>query len=443
MTVIIVGAGGVGFKLCDYLMDSNEVIVIDKNIQAVQNISSQLDVLAIHGDGKDLNLYKNIDKNIDIFIAVTNSDDTNILVSLLIDEVLQIRKKIIRLNDEIYNLPNIKKRLNLDHAIFPSQEVLNRVKRVVKYPYAQSIKSLENTNFTISSIQLNNIENSISQKEFFSFAQENLKLCGIKREDRFFIPKSGDLLYTYDLVYLICTINDLEILGQKFGPNYPNITGCVIFGGDKLACQIAKILLLKNIKVRIFEKDINLCKYAQEYLGEDVNIYHTKYGLDHHFKQDEMLNAQMVIATTNEDEFNLTKCLEAKYNSIPKVVAINNDSEYTSLMRNLKIEIIRGLKSSAFYSITEKLDDINLIITKKFCSKDATVLIKHTYGLVVATTIKDFSQKVQNLGLFFIIRGDKIFSISEDSNINLHDTLIVCCESENVKYAKKWLEKQF
>lgn len=443
MNIVIVGAGGVGFMLCEYLMDSHEVTVIDKNPQAIENISLQLDVLAVQGDGKDLSLYENLDKNIDIFIAVTNSDDANILVSLLVDEVLSIRKKIIRLNDNIYNLPTIKERLNLSHAIFPSHEVLNRIKRTLEYPYTQSIKSIENTNFTITSILLNNLDNPISQEEFLSFANGFIKLCGIKRGDNFIVPKPNDMLISNDLVYVICKITDLEPIGQEFGTKFPKISGCVIFGGDKLSCEIAKILLQKNIQVRIFEKDINLCKYAQEYLGEDVSIYHTKYGLDHHFKQDEMQNAQMVIATTDEDEFNLVKCLEAKYNSIPKVIAINNDPEYTSLMRNSKIEIIRGLKSSAFYSITEKLDDVNLVLAKKYCAKDGTILIKHTYGLVVATTVKDFTPKVESLGLFFIIRGDEIITITQNSNINLHDTLVVCCISENSKKLKKWLEKQF
>lgn len=443
MNVIIVGAGEVGFMLSEYLMDSHNVIVIDKDIQAVHDIGSQLDVLPIHGDGKDLSLYENMDKNIDIFIAVTNNDDTNILVSLLIDEVLQIRKKIIRLNDDIYDLPNIKERLNLDHAIFPLKEVLNRVNRMLDFPFIQSIKHIENTNFTISAIQLTNLYNPISQDEFLSNVSKDVKICGIKRGDRFFLPNFDDKLEKNDSIYLLSTMDNMQIIGEKFGPKYPDIGGCILFGGNKLACEIAKILLLKSVHVRIFEKDINLCKFAQESLGEDVSIYHTKYGLDHHFKQDEMLNAQMVIATTKEDEFNLVKCLEAKQNSIPKVVAINNDPEYTSLMRVSNIEIIRGLKSSAFYSIAEKLDDINLIMAKKYCAKDATVLIKHTFGLVVATSIKDFTPKVEELGLFFIIRGDEILPISENENINLHDSLVVCCETNNINKAKKWLEKQF
>ncbi len=443
MTIVIVGAGGVGFMLSNYLMDSHEVIVIDKNLQAIRDISSKLDVLAIHGDAKDLSLYENIDKNIDIFIAVTNNDDTNILVSLLIDEVLTIRKKIIRLNDDIYNLPNIKERLNLDHAIFPIKEVLSRVKRTIDYPYAQSIKSLENTNFTVSSLYLENIDEPISQEEFLASLQSNIKLCGIKRGNEFYLPSPCEMLLKNDLVYMICKIEDLQAIGDKYGPNYPNIEGCVLFGGDKLACKIANILIKRGIHVRMFEKDITLCKYAQETLGEDATIYHTKYGLDHHFNEDEMQNAQMVIATTNKDEFNLVKCLEAKYNSIPKVVAINNDPEYTSLMRNSKIEIIRGLKPSSFYSIAEKLDDINLVVTKKYCAKDATVLIKHTFGLLVATKIKDFSSKIQALGLFFILRGDEIIPIEEDASINLHDSIVACCESENTKHIKKWLDKQF
>lgn len=443
MKILIVGAGGVGFLLCRALMDNHEVIVVDKNQEAIENISSKLDILSIHGDGKNPKLYENLDKNIDLFIAVTNSDDVNLLSCFMIDEVLHVRKKIIRLQDEFYNTDSIKSRLNLTHIILPIDETLQRFKRVLSSPFAQSIKSIEYSDFTLSSFIVKNLEKPIAQDEFFSIVKNSYVLCAIERNGDFFIPLKYDEINNEDLIYIVSMPKTFEVLARKYGYDYPKIEGCVVFGADKLGCKVANELVENGISVRVFEKDLKLCQKAQEELREDINVYHTQYGLDHNFNEDEMRNAQMVIATTNKDEYNLVKCLEAKYNSIPKVIAINNDLEYTSLMRNSKIEIIRGLKSSAFHSILEKIGDTSLVITKRFCGKNAMILSKKAYGLIGDLKLKDINQKLLALGSFFVIKNEDIEFINEDTIVQNGDILVICSKSKNEAIVKKWLEKQF
>lgn len=443
MKILIVGAGRVGFSLCEHLMDAHDIIVVDENEQAINNINARLDVMAIHGDGKNPKLYEDLDKNINLFIAVTNSDETNLLSSLMIDEVLHVDKKIVRLENYFYNSQTINQKLHIHHAIFPTYKTLENIKNVLENPHTQSIKTIENTKITLNSFRLKNIQEPIEQSYFISLAKNDIKLCGVERDGKFFLPNRDEKLYKNDLLYLLCNLEDIQILGDFFKQDCQKIEYCIVFGANPLGREVAKMLLSKDIKVRIFEKDMNFCKLAQLEIKDEINIYHTKYGLDHHFQEDEMKNAQMVIATTSEDEYNLVKCLEAKQNKIPRVLGVNNDLEYTSLMRNVGIEIIRGAKSNAFYSILENLGDTSLVLTKWYCANAATMLSLQIYGLVGAVYIKDFTQKISNLGLFYLIRNDEIISIKEDTLLKTNDILIVCCIHENSITLKKWLEKQF
>lgn len=440
MKILIVGAGGVGFMLCEYLMNSHEVIVIDKNQNAISNINSQLDVLALNGDGKNPKTYEYIDKNIDIFIAVTNFDETNILSCLIVDEILNIHKKIIRLNNSFYSSASILKKLKINHVIYPINETLNRIKKILDFPHSQSIKTLENTDLILGSILIQNLHDPIS---IDSFLQNTGSLvCGIERQNSFLIPDENEQIYKNDLVYLISQDTHLEMLGQMYGVEYPKITNSIIFGADILGQETAKFLLQNGINVRIFEKDMKLCKKTQENLGEDASIYHIKYGLDH-FSKDEMQNTQMLISTTEEDEYNIAKCLEAKHNNIPKVIGINSDPAYTKLMKNVGIQIVRGVKSSTFYGILEKLDELNIVFVKTFCANSGAILMRPAYGLLHSICVKDFNDKTKKLGLFFIIKNKIITQIEENSIIEPTDILLACTLTKNSKSAKKWLEKQF
>lgn len=88
-------------------------------------------------------------------------------------------------------------------------------------------------------------------------------------------------------------------------------------------------------KVKIIEKDLHLCEVADEVLQGKVSVINSKYSSNDLFEDENLSNADIFIAASNNDEFNIIKCLEAKEKGINKVVAINNDLEYYQLMHSI------------------------------------------------------------------------------------------------------------
>ena len=114
MNIIIVGAGKVGFNLAKTLSIRHNVIIIDKNDKALQRIKESIDILALKGDVEDLKTYINLPyTNVDLFIAVTNIDNVNLISSLIIDNVFNVGRKFIRLQKHFYDDKIIKERLNI------------------------------------------------------------------------------------------------------------------------------------------------------------------------------------------------------------------------------------------------------------------------------------------------------------------------------------------
>lgn len=101
MNILIAGAGRVGFRLAKALSRRHNVTLIDNNTEAIERIQDNIDVLAIAGDVEDPKSYKAIeDKSFDIFIAVTNEDEANLISTIIMSEKIEVKRKIIRLKKE-------------------------------------------------------------------------------------------------------------------------------------------------------------------------------------------------------------------------------------------------------------------------------------------------------------------------------------------------------
>jgi len=118
MEIIIAGAGKVGYHLAKTLSIYHNITIIDKNSEAISKIQDDLDVLAIHGNIENPQVYFNCSKKIDYFIAVTNMDETNIISALIIDDIIEVEKKIIRLKNSFFLKSSIFEKLNIYKSVF-------------------------------------------------------------------------------------------------------------------------------------------------------------------------------------------------------------------------------------------------------------------------------------------------------------------------------------
>ena len=119
MNIIIAGAGKVGFNLAKTLSIGHNVTIIDKNSQALDRIQESLDILPIRGNVEDVNTYKRFtDQEIDLFIAVTNNDNANLVSAMMIDTILHVKRKFIRLQKYFFQEEIIQKSLMLIKLFF-------------------------------------------------------------------------------------------------------------------------------------------------------------------------------------------------------------------------------------------------------------------------------------------------------------------------------------
>ncbi len=441
MEIIIAGAGKVGYMIAKHLMFSNDVTVIDKNPDAIKKIQENLDVLAICGDIENPHTYLSISDRIDLFIAVTDSDEVNIVSSLIIDNIAKVEKKIIRLKNGFFANEMLKERLGIDECVVPAYEAAQPFKYLVDFPHARNVKAFDYTKALLVSVKISKHSEKLSILSLLDNSNNKLVVAGIERDDGFYVPKSEDYILPDDLVYIYAYPEAIEEL--KFSichhKEQKEIKNCTIFGADTIGLEIAKILISKDIDVQIVDKDLNKCKRANIVLKDKATVIKSTYDSDHLLGYDSAM-PDMFISASRNDEYNITKCMEAKYSGIEKVVAINNDIAYSKLMRKLNLEAVRGEKINAFYTILERIESSKIVIKRKFCGGEGVLILRKIFSgsPLVGNHIK-LPSKVEAKGSFYLQREGKILNYTQIDGFKENDTIIVFTKNENSDAITKWV----
>jgi len=435
MNIIIAGAGKVGFNLAKTLSIGHNVTIIDQNSEALHRIQESLDIMPMRGNVEDAKTYESFkDKNIDLFIAVTNIDDVNLISIMVADTVLNINKKFLRLKKHFFNGDKIKNKLGIDKLIFPIQLASEAISSLLAYPKANNIKIFKYTDSKLVSIK---IPTTFIPQDFKS---DRLIIVGIERKKEFFIPKNNQAeILANDLVYFFGPESDINILFQKIEPDTNiNIQKCVVFGGARLGVAIAKQLVQLGRDVKLVEKDLRLCKMADEELEGKASIINSKYSSHDIFEDEGLDSADIFIAATSNDEFNIIKCLEARESGIKRVVAINNEMEYYNLMHSLGITVVRGPKMSAYSKIMEEIGSTGVVLQKSFCGAKAIVFMRKifTNARLVGKNVKALKMQESSI---FCMRGSLMLSLAEKLVLKENDLIVAFCTIKESTKVKQWI----
>jgi len=433
MNIIIAGAGKVGFNLAKTLSIGHNVTIIDKNEEALHRIQESLDILPLKGDVEDSKTYEVFkDTPIDLFVAVTNIDNVNLIATMIAKTVIDIKRTFVRLQKHFKDVFIIKEKLGVDEIVFPVRLASKGVASLLHYPKANNVKFFKYTKHKLISIRVS--DDFIASK----LDNEDFVQVGIERDKDFFIPDDDTIIQPNDLVYIFGLEEKIREVCNNLDTKNENIQKCVVFGGEELGISISKALLETNREVKLVEKNTAMCENANLELGGKVDIINAKYSSHELFEEENLDQADMFVAATNNDEFNIIKSLEAKERGVKKIVAINNDMEYYNLMHSLGIIVVRGPKMSVYNKIMEEISTTNVVIQKWFCGSKAVVFMRKifTNSQLCNKTIRPLD--AQDIKSYYI-RNQEMYKI--DKKVILEEDDVIVCFSIAKKSAllKRWI----
>ena len=342
MKVIIVGAGKLGYKLAEAMLNSEiHVTIIDTNAKVLDRINDHLDVLTIRANGVQVDVLQEICvETYDLLIAVTNSDETNIIICALAKK-LGCPKTIARIRNPEYakQLGFIKSEMGIDHIVNPE---LATAKEIARYLLKSLIFYGDYAKGKVSMFDFNiaNLPSFIGKRIMELGGMEGLLITAISRDGEVFIPHGGTVLCEKDLIYVIGKKDCINRLAEKCKASQEKkyIKKAMILGGGKIGFYLAEKLIAHGINVKIIEQDRERCKYLSEKLndglvingdGTDINL----------LEEEDIANMDAFVSVTGYDEENLLMAVTAKQSGVKKVIAKVSRASYVRIIDKLGIDM--------------------------------------------------------------------------------------------------------
>ena len=356
MNIIICGAGRVGFTIAKQLSEQgHSITVIDQSSEDIQKIDDALDVKAIVGKATYPSILEKANASeTDMIIAVTRSDEINMVICQIAFSIFKIPKKIARIRSQDYLNPKFttvynKENLPIDVIISPEIEIAKSIQRKLEAPGALDSVPFADNKIRLLEILINEKCNLINIKlsELTNkYPNLDANVIGIIRGDKFLIPKKNDNVQKDDKIYVIINSSQMAETLEAFGHNEKITKKILIVGGGNIGFNLAKNIeeSLDSARVKIVEKN----KDRAEFLANELNntIIINGDGLDEEVLVEANLEeAETVLALTNDDEDNLmVSVLVEKFAKDEKniddkrTMALINKPNYSLLQNSLKID---------------------------------------------------------------------------------------------------------
>ena len=427
MDILIAGAGKVGYNIAKLLSKKHNITIIDKNEENLNYISESLDILTIHGDLRDSLTFQNLNEKYDYYIAVTNTDEINILSALIIDDFSQIKNKILRIHNTSYSLTSLPEKINIHQMIYSNTITVLNIEKLIDLPQANNVKDLPFTEMVLASI---NSEITINSDELNN---EKVSVIAIAREEKIIFCNKNEIIKPGDLVYILGKKEKIKPVLKTLAPSQPEeIENVLIFGATILGIEIARVLAGLGLNVKILEHNIDQAYRAANILEEDVMVITSSYDDENLFKSENLDANDISIAATKSDETNIMKSLIAKKYGIKKPMCINNNPYYHSIMNSLHLPVIRGPKMNTVYKILEEIDSENIVFERFFMGFEGKIFVKKIFNSKKINKPKENSKII-------VIRDNKIINLFiEEENFELQEGDIVFYF--NTSGNKTWIE---
>jgi trk/ktr system potassium uptake protein len=447
LKIVVVGAGEVGFYIASHLANENKnVVVIDNDDNALRRVSDNIDVQVLKGSGSSpVVLAEAGIESAEIFLAVTNSDETNLVSCLVADIISPSTKKLARIRDADYDEyhENFKKYApHIDTVINPEIEVVKTIDRLMSVPGATDVGEFADGRIKfigiyldkdagLAGVQLSDLPDKTKGKRPL--------IAAIVRDEELIIPRGNDRLMAGDLVYFISEADKLSDTLAVFDKHAEPLRRVLIVGGGRIGFRLAALLEKKSIHSKIIEIKPNRCTELAEKLNKVVVLCGD--GSDQGILSEENIqDTDFVITLTNDEETNILTSLLVKRMGARKSIARISKFSYFPLMKAIGIEQVVSPRLSAINTILQHIRKGKVLSSISIKGEQAEVMeaVALETSDIVGKPLRDISFPKGAL-VAGIIRGKEIIIPSGESVIMPDDRVIIFARRKAVSGIEKIL----
>ena len=362
MKILIVGAGEVGFYIASHLtLENKEVVVIDKNPDAIRRVSESLDVQVVQGSGSSPVVLEDAGiRNAEIILAVTDSDEANLVACLVANMLSPSTKKMARVRAGDFDKyhENLRESApHIDTIINPEIEVIKTIESMMSVPGAVDVAEFADGRIRFIGIYLdkNSRLAGIKLAELPEKITDSRPLiAAVVRDEELIIPRGSDRLMPGDLIYFISEKDKLPETLSVFDKHLKPVNRVLIVGGGRIGFRLARSLEKKAVYCKIIEKKPDRCAVLAEGLNKSIVLCGD--GSDQALLAEENIqDMDVAITLTNDEETNILASLLAKRMGAKECITKISKFSYFPLMKAIGIEQVVSTRLSAINTILQHI----------------------------------------------------------------------------------------
>lgn len=410
LNIIIVGCGRVGTTLVEQLSEEgHDVTVIDNKADVINKITGIYDVMGVIGNGASFNVQTDAGiSGADLFIAVTESDELNILCCTVANQIASCAT-IARVRNPEYSFEAnfLRGKLGMEFVINPGYEASKEMVRILLVPSALEVNSFAKGNAEMVKFRVpsGNVLDGLTVAEIGAQTKDVL-ICAVERAKQIFIPSGNFEIHAGDVVSFVAPQRFIRNFFKQIGFKTNHVKDTLIVGGGESAYYLARELLKANISVKIIEKDKARCEELNDLLAKAVII--NGDATDEELLLEEGIQSvESFVPLTGSDEENIMLSLVANRIADTKVITKIDNLKFSETINDL------GLGSIIYprYITTEAI--IAYVRAKSASRSNSIVSLSHM-----------FEQRVE--GIEFIVDEESKVTNIPLSNLKIKNEVLIC-----------------
>lgn len=451
MKIIILGAGQVGTTLAANLVsEDNDITLVDNESQHLQNLQDKHDLRVVKGSPSSPKILRDAGAaDADLMVAVTASDETNMIACQLGYTLFNTPTRIARIRnaeylrekDKLFNDENVP----IDHLISPENLVTDEITRLIAYPGALQVAYFSNNRISIVIVKAY-YGGPLVGYALSAFKEHmphiDCRIISILRNDKLIRPQGSTIIEAGDEITFICATEHIKAVMselQRLEKTYKRI---MIVGSGNIASGVAKQLEDKY-QVKLIERDGEKAKVLAEKLSKTLVFYGDASDQNLLFEE-HIENVDVFLSLSADDEANIMSALLAKRLGAKKAMVLIQRMAYINLIQGGTIDIAVSPQQATISALLGHVrkGDIKNVASLRHGTAEAIELVVHgdsTTSNVVGRQIGDIKLPVGAM-IAAILRKNEVIIARRQVTIEEGDSVIVYI---NDKKSVSEIEKLF
>ncbi|MCP4757554.1 MAG: Trk system potassium transporter TrkA [Proteobacteria bacterium] len=435
MKIVVAGAGEVGYHLIENLSRENlEILVVDNNAEVLEKLRSEYDVKTDHANIIDSKyLTKAHLADADLFLAITNSDETNMVACKAASEaganktICRIRQIDLSTEKKQFSLQS----LGIDWIINPVSLVANELFKLVLTPNIVDNHEFSNGDITLTGYKIRQhakiLNRAVGELEE-ELRRNSFHIGIIQRKDMSIIPKKDEVIQQDDVVYFFYKTENYQLLRKilSYGKADSKSRRVFVNGGGHMGLRLAQRLEEAKQNVKVIEKDVARSFHIAEKLNKTLVLNFDGTDLKQ-LTTEGIENADYFISVTDNEQVNLTSCLLACEQGVERTICLVKQPELIPILdQNTPISLGISPRILTARHLVRFIQDTNVYSYFSLVGSHIEVL---EFRLDDCTPCLDIPLKElelpENVRIGIIQRGDKCLLPTGDAKLMCGDTVLL------------------